>query len=42
MKKTKETSAPMFADGSEDEEETEDETLTKEINPELLELIKEL
>lgn len=43
MKKTKETSAPMFADGSEDdEEETEEEIPTKEIKPELLELIKEL
>ncbi|MBP3256037.1 MAG: VanW family protein [Clostridia bacterium] len=42
MKKTTETSAPMFADGSEDEEENEEEILTKEINPELLELIKEL
>ena len=41
MKKTAQTSAPFFADGSEDDEEEEDSS-TKEINPELLELIKEL
>ena len=44
-KKSQETYAPMFADGSEDEdeaEENEDENIAKEINPALLELIKEL